>query len=282
MQFTGENIMNRTLILFLISLFVSTHAHAWVKKSDFEGGTVGEKANTHPSGSDGSFALTVFSDEKAHSGNQSAKATVTKGSSGWKEWGMRYSIDPKAREGDEIWFRAWLYFPPDFKFDPEHGPKGLRVQMYNSSGNSEGYFNTYTGEDHLRIFQYMDTKAFSDNNSQKNFSPGLRGQGWTAIEMYIKFHSDPGKGIFRVWRNGKLLLEDRKTRTLMTSSSYAGTAWIHTLFSNNPSPVTQSTFIDDVILTNERPTNTDSNGNPFIGVGDVDFLAPPNAPGNIQ
>jgi hypothetical protein len=53
---------------------------------------------------------------------------------------------------------------------------------------------------------------------------------------------------------------------------------IFTLFNNIGSQKDQSAFIDDVIITSERPNNTDANGNPYIGVGDMAVVAPPLAP----
>ncbi len=32
----------------------------------------------------------------------------------------------------------------------------------------------------------------------------------------------------------------------------------------------QSNFIDDVVITNERPTTKDADGNAYLGLGDVD------------
>lgn len=267
--------MKATILALLLTLFVSTQAQAWKRISDFEGGTVGEKANTHPSGSDGAYALTVFSDEKALSGNKSAKATVTKGSTGHLEWGVRYEL-PDLTEGDELWYRAWLYFPSDFVYNPDHGAKGLRVRVYSNSGSSEGYYNIYPNASGITIHQGVDGPAFSDNNANKKFSPALK--NWEALEIYIKFSATPGKGIYRVWRNGNLLFEDKKTKTLGASNSKAKEAFIFRLWSNYDSPVTQSNYIDDVILTNEQPSTRDAYGNPFIGTGDIEILAAPKPP----
>ena len=65
----------------------------------------------------------------------------------------------------------------------------------------------------------------------------------------------------------------------MDAGGYIEQANLLTLYSSaQVSPVKQSVWIDDVIITNERPNNFDSNGNPFIGVGNVKYVAPPRPP----
>ena len=85
----------------------------------------------------------------------------------------------------------------------------------------------------------------------------------------------PGQGIFRVWRDGKLWFEDRTTKTLFDSSSYSDRGHILGLYEEVGPSVEQSVWIDDVIITNDRPNNTDAHGNPFIGMGNVQITAAP-------
>jgi hypothetical protein len=73
--------------------------------------------------------------------------------------------------------------------------------------------------------------------------------------------------VFRVWRNDILLIEDTESETLKTAKSYARAAQLFTFYSSSGSPVTQSTFVDDVVITNQTPANRDADGNPFIGMG---------------
>ena len=98
-------------------------------------------------------------------------------------------------------------------------------------------------------------------------TPGV----WHAYEQYVKFSATAGKGIFRFWQDGKLIFEDKITPTL-ASSSQSDFIYLFTYWNNN-APATQSLYIDDAIVTNERPNNTDAAGNPFIGVGNATFTA---------
>lgn len=267
-----SSILLTTAVVLLGTLFLSSQVHAWTIESDFETGTLGRQADDSEGDTSGAYytwpvkegGRTVFSNENPHGGKQSAKATVSAGSGGWGEWGLFYDLPEKVYEGGEVWFRAWLYFPTDFKHDPHHGAKGLRIRNADAAGNKKQYFNIYPNEDRIRINNNQDPKGFFENNSVTSFAPEIT--NWEALEMYIKFSSVSGKGIYRVWRNGKLLFEDTKTRTLEAPGDYANNALIFTLFSNNPSPVTQSTFIDDVVITNETPSARDTHGNPYIGI----------------
>ena len=85
-----------------------------------------------------------------------------------------------------------------------------------------------------------------------------------------------------MWRNGKLWFEDLETATVQNTGGYANALNFLGHYANvgkdSPSPKDQSIWFDDLILTNERPSNVDSKGNPYIGIGDVKMVAPPNPP----
>lgn len=266
--------MKHTIFSVLFLLFVSAQAHAWVVKSDFEGGTVGEKTDTDASGSFFSFDSTTFSDVNPLAGKQSARATIPAGSGGWGDYGMFYKY-PEVYQGGEIWARAWINYPKDFVW-PE-GPSGqqgkmMRIRTQKSSGDSERIFDIYPMETKIKIGHPF--------GPYPSVSSGNGPSGWEAFEMYIKFSST--KGIFRVWRNGVMVFEDTDAPTLGASSSYSAKLLFLTLYGENSSPVTQSVWIDDVIITNDLPSTVDAAGNPYIGIGDVVILAPPKPPTLIK
>jgi len=277
--------MKPTVLTILFSLFVSTQVHAWTVKSTFEDGVLGQRADNKSgatTGADIAHSQTLFSNERPHSGKKSAKATILKGQDGWGEWGLEYNL-PGVTQGGEVWFRAWLYHGPEWSYHPDEGGKGLRLQGWDTDGNrNKYYFDTYMNYNRIVLGNGPGTVdgSFVANNGNNIFNyPELR--GWECVEMYVKFHSVPGQGIFRAWRNGILWFEDKKTKTLLKANDKGSTtARIFTLFNNIGSQKDQSNFIDDVIITSERPNNTDANGNPYIGVGDITIVAPPLAPGN--
>jgi len=70
----------------------------------------------------------------------------------------------------------------------------------------------------------------------------------------------------RAWKNGVLLRDMTDRVTLKKQGGYADSTYIFTYW-NQGSPQTQSMYVDDLLITNERPQNTDASGNPFIGMG---------------
>lgn len=282
--------MKHTIIFVFFFLFLSTQAHAWVMESDFEDGTVGQIAQPlAASGATLSLSKTVFSSANPHGGLKSAKAHLDPGDVGG-EWGAWWTFPQKVYEGDEVWIRVWMYIPSNFDWSSDAHQKGLRISVKNSSKGSAGYFDAYPGADSMYILNgpgltnYWTSGAggsapCANDKSCFRFSPGT--YGWESVEMYVK--ASATKGIFRVWRNGKLLINDMQSETLKAGSSgnYLAGIGVFTFFNNAGSPIAQDTYIDDVFITNEKPSNFDANGYPYIGMGDVVIVAPPNPVSNV-
>lgn len=276
--------MKRSIFITLFSLLFSAQTYGWVISADFENGTIGEKAKGTDA-FDGAKSLTVFDNTRAVSGSQSAKATITEGSDGWTEWGGVWNFRSYLHEGDELWYRFWVWLEPDWGWNK--GSKGSRIHTMSSTGVNEGYHDTLVYDNTLRVGSEVSPRLFTDNNGQNQYLAAIPRGSWQCIEIYIKFHSVPGKAIERVWRNGELVFEDTKTNTLRSSSSYSNLAFLFGYFDEAGAPHTQSLWIDNVVLTNQRPDKTDSHGNPFIGTGqtkitDSKYIAPPNAPTILQ
>lgn len=272
----------------LFSLFVITQAHAWVMESDFEGGTLGELAQpTSAGGASIALSKTTFSTDNPHSGSKSAKAHLDPGDGG-KDWGAWWSFPEKIYEGKELWVRAWYYFPPNFNWSADTHQKALRVIAKDAAGNGAGYFDAYPGPSSVYILNGPGLSNYWNSGAGGSapcagekgcfrFAPGS--SGWESWEFYIKASST--QGIFRVWRNGKLLINDMQSETLKAGSSgnYLSAIAVFTQYNNvGGSPVSQDTFIDDVIITSDPPENFDSQGYRYIGMGDVAILAPPKPP----
>lgn len=275
--------MRMKFLFLLASLFFSSTAFAWVIHADFEDGNTGAKADGEDGFSGGAFKTTTYSTEKARSGKQSAKTTITQGTTGFSEFGGQWIFPSKLREGEEMWYRAWVYFPSGFDFSCSgcsEGIKFMRVATKSSSGEHQGYQNYFVSSNAMIIATSVNSKDFYGRwpvNEIRGIGDQISTGTWHAYEQYIKFSGVPGKGIMRTWQDGKLIFEDTETATLRSTSSTADFAWIFSYWNNN-APKTQSAFIDDIVITNERPDNLDSKGNPYIGVGDTKFTSPPNPP----
>jgi hypothetical protein len=204
------------------------------------------------------------------------------------------------KEGDEIWYRVWIYYPNEWIFGK--GPKGLRIHLANSGGGNVGYFDFFIKEFELRLASEIGsainypggTCPYGINPDWKQFRCNMEKLGnpdrtavkvtkgtWHAFEQYIKFHSVPGQAMYRAWFDGKQIFEDPLTATMKSSSDVSDFNYLFTTW-NNGAPATQHNYVDDIMVTNEVPSNKDSNGNPYIGTGNVTFKAKPNPPAVAQ
>lgn len=262
-------------------LFFSSHLSAWTINADFEGGTVGQKAKANNAFT-GAFRDTKFSNAQVHSGSRSAIASIAAGDQGFGRWGGSWDY-PDLFEGDEMWFRLWVYFPSGFSFSCggcSQGMKFMRIHTASPSGSNEGYHSTLI-ENSMNIDSEVNGKSFYSNNGPAPF-PAVNNVGsavttgtWHAFEQYIKFSSKPGQGVYRFWQDGKLIFEDKRTATLRSSNSKSDFLYLWTYW-NNGAPKSQSAYIDDVIVTNEKPSGIDAQGNPFVGLGKVSNNNKPN------
>ena len=277
MDLSVNRIIKRIVSVIICSFLFSAQAYAWTIFSDFESGTVGERS-TFADGM-GGRAMTFISDKYALNGNQSLEFGIVQGTEG-KEWGGRMEFPTALKEGDELWLRIFYYFPVGFDFTA--GGSGLklsRVHTTSPSGAHEAYI-TLHAQGNIGMGNSVGGDLFVQNNPGESGRKGgetiPKGE-WHAIEHYLKFHSEPGKAKYRVWQNGKLVFEDTLTNTLESSSSLVRGYAMFTYWNGN-APQTQQNYIDDIAVTNNVPSNTDSFGNSYIGVGDFVTMARPKPP----
>ena len=269
----------KKIIITALYLFFSVPVQAWTINADFENGTIGEKAN----GTDGfsaAFKNTKYTDKVTFTGKRSAVLGIAEGSTGWGEWGGAFIYPEPLYEGDEVWLRVWSYFPHGFSFECggcTQGMKFMRIRTTSAADDNEGYHSILV-ENGIEVDSEVTGKIFHSNNAGKKSVGKIVTTGaWHAYEMYIKFSSVDGNGIYRVWQDGKLIFQDTVTRTLNTSTSKSDVVYLFTYW-NNGAPKTQSAYVDDVVVTSVKPSTIDAYGNPFIGVGDAEQLVSPPLP----
>lgn len=281
--------MNR-IVLALITLVISAQVSAWTIKRGFEDGAPGVKAET-PDSFDGAAGRSSFTNDPAIvlNGNMSGTVTVKQGETGYGYWGGGIDYPALLREGDEVWFRVYVMYPSGWDFSCggcAQGMKFMRIHEGQSMGTTEGRMDTLimgsTTGGKISVGNEANIDLFWNNNN--GGSGGLLNKGtdilrdrWYAFEQYVKFSSVAGQGIYRVWQDGKLIFEDKKTPTLLTHTSVSGYIYLYTYW-NNGAPQTQTSYVDDIVITSDTPSNRDASGNPFIGVGSYKFVAPPNPP----
>lgn len=282
-------LMKHLFILFYLLLF-SSQLNAWTVTKDFEDGAVGTKAQSTKDSFDGVAGGSKFSNARSVSGNQSAEVSIQAGTEGFGKWGGSFTFPSHLKDGDEIWFRSYFYFPAAFDFSSTGmGLKTMRIHTANSGGGNEGYMDLLI-RDKLVLWSEVASADFSANNPSKasggvnasGFKRGAAGKTvpkgtWHVIEQYVKFAAKPKAGIYRAWQDGKLVFEDLETYTLRSPTSKSDFIYMFTYWNGN-APKTQSAYVDHVVITSDQPNTTDSFGNPFIGTGDLNFTSPPKPP----
>lgn len=238
----------------------------WTLKSNFDDGVTGTKAES-PTGITEAFSLTVISADRSFSGKKSAKMGIKQGTDGWGDWGGILSHTKKCVEGDELWFRVRSFFPTNFV--PVAFPRLKFLRVHTAEGHIDLYILPNGGFAYNNEITGFSTAENNTTGKPSPFGDPIQKDVWETYEMYIKFHSQPGKGTYRVWKNGKKMYEDMTQKTLSSTLSYSEHSNIFTYwnsYSNGGAPATQFMYMDDVVLTTSTPSERDEFGNPMIGI----------------
>jgi len=281
--------MKPATILSLFSIFFTSYTFAWTITADFEEGIVGDQAESpNPDAFSIVAGNSKYADTPALSGSQSGSVTAIQGNTGFGLWGGGFEFPSKLKEGDQIWSRINVLYPPGWDFSCggcRQAMKFMRIHTASAGGANEGFYNTLikggTTGGLITADSEVNGGEFWNNNGAGSLlfnlgTPVIRGQ-WHTYEQQVKFSSVPGKGIYRIWQDGNLIFEDLKTATLRSSTSKSDYIYIWTYW-NNGAPRTQTAYTDDIVITSEIPGKKDASGNPYIGVGASIYVARPKPP----
>ncbi len=291
----------RIILLFISTILTTSHSYAWEIKANFETGAIGTTASAAATlaGTD-AFHSTAdgskYVSSPVSSGAQAGSVTVKKGKNGFGSWGGAFKFPEELSQGDNIWFKVNVFYPTGWTFDCgncSQGMKFMRIHTADSAGKNEGYHSTLikggstggliTVDSEVNGTEFQASNEGPDWRNDQRKGLGIqapRGQ-WITYEMQIKFHSTSGQGVYRVWQNGTLIFEDLETATLRKPTSKSDLIYLYTYW-NNGAPVTQTSYVDDIIITNIAPAKKDSHGNSFIGTGSLVYTAPPKSPTILQ
>lgn len=218
----------------------------------------------------------VVDNTRSVSGANSCKFTIASGGTSWGS-NETYSIgqagagDDTLVEGQEFWVQFEVFHPTGYDNDTtgDGGTKFFRNRFRNVSEVPVGSITwqlrggtTITG---LRT--EMEGQGLDDVDITLAGNGGFALNQWNKFEFYTKV-SDSGAGVIRAWCNnfpagevtGLNIVPDLTLVEVMTFNFFN--------FWNNGSPQEQSVWVDNVKKARSTvaiPTNTDSNGNLFIG-----------------
>ena len=254
-------------IMSLALIFASGQAFAWTKSANFESGSTGSLANG-TSGFDYAGSVTTFSSDKSANGSKSAKMVWPKGSEGWTIDHGELNNPQTVTNGQEIWARGYYYFASPWSWSNATGAAGfikiLRIHIANASGGNAGYLSIIANA----------TGQIIASNEPADYGPvtgtKLDTDAWQCLEIYAKLSTT--NPVFRIWKNGVLIFEDTVHRTLTSISDYANYNYIMTTW-NGGAPQNQTEYVDEFVVTTDRPSQVDIKGNPMIGM--VNGTTPP-------
>jgi len=271
-------------------------AMAWTHHIDCEDGAPG----TLPANQKGTDAAywgtnTLYSTEQVGTGKQSCKFSIKQGSEGWPgtggplEWGAIFKLPVAVNVGEELWTRVSVFLPNDFQIVSNSGMlKFIRLHTRTATTNT-GCLDLLMGDKRIPLWdQLLKRDSYPPYVMSFEGRPRLTMVGtrptddpvlgrWETYEVYVKLDSvsvdNGGMGIVRVWKNNKLISNGTNQvaasdKTGIIDSIYLFTYW------NGTAPADQYAYMDDMIITNERPANRDANGYAFIGAPIMGGKAP--------
>lgn len=250
-------------ILLVMSLFTSGPVFAFTVNANFENLALGGGA----SGTSGFNGVKYEVDATTvntivHGGNQSAKMRHLQGT---ETLTGVLNLPSAYGEGHEIWYRAYFYFPAGWSWANTSGKYSV-IKMMRIS----------TTSNHLSVFSDTNGSILLSNEvdaAQPTTSAFWDIGRWQCIEMYVKLSSTAP--IFRIWKDGVLVIEDTTHKTLPSGGSTTIEQYIYGNWNNGPVQ-TQYSYVDDIVLTDVTPSQLDSNGNHMIGPTSVSAtLVPP-------
>lgn len=279
------------------ALFMAPMAsHAWTTVVDCEGGTL----NTLPANTSVAYwgNNTRLNNTQFSGGKQSCKFSIKQGSEGWPstggplEWGGIFSFPAKVPVGGEVWARVSMWVPTTFPISTNTGMlKFLRMHT-GISTRGTGCIDFLMGDQSTPIWDAVARKdAYPPFVSNFEGAPGNTMIGttaesvakgkWETYEIYVKVDSvaasNGGTSILRVWKNNNLIANLKNQVTAVDKTGYVDSLYMFTYWNGN-APSDAYVYMDDLIMTSDKPSNVDANGYPFIGGALVDGAAPPSPP----
>ena len=168
------------------------------------------------------------------------------------------TVTERISEDTEVWARAYFYFQSPWSWACAPAIKVLRiVNLRHSDGSAGGLISVYSDRfGRIRLSNEPGGVAYS-------CSDVFDLDRWQCIEIYVKLSTEAG--VIRIWKDGNLIIEDTSRLTVKEVTDYATNAWFMSWWNGGPTQQ-QNNYVDDVIITTDRPKNEDRYGNSFIGL----------------
>ena len=283
----------------LLCVFSSSTVYGWKMEENFDSQPLGAKPKYSGAGGMEWFSGTKVTNDQTYSGSgRSASLSVTKGTSGWGEFGAVVNYPSTIKEGGEVWWRVRTFMPKSYNYAADaFALKFMRTHTRAiTTKNNHGFLDLYIQPNGGLLYQIevghevepgkwwgqVNESASKQSNAElAAIDPKVVLGRWETYEIYVKFSQS--SGIYRVWKDGNLVYENTKWETMKSKSgSPESESELMNLFTywNGDAPQTQTMYIDDLVVTTDKPAARDNYGNPYLGMG-ADLpatLSPPKPP----
>jgi len=208
---------------------------------------------------------------------------MTEGRNGWAGGVSFRGLDGSGRTplgiGAELWVRFRIYMPDGFDYGVYSAGDTLKFVRLHITGATDAYWDWQlrregSSSPYGTLISHNDCSSYSDcwQFFGTTAEQPIR-QVWETFEMYVKVHNVPvdegGEARARVWKNGVLIGDLTRHRTINDPGDIVDT-WRFGDYWNGGAPRDQHLYFDDLVITNERPSAMDLDGNPYIGMGDFE------------
>ncbi|WP_185234534.1 hypothetical protein [Teredinibacter franksiae] len=267
------NIGNKQLFSVLIMIFLlscSFGVSAWEIVKDFNVGTEGTKAEG-ATAFDSSAGDSILSTANVREGQFAAKLQIQAGETAFGRWGGVIDFPTALHKGEELWVGMDVFFPEGFDYSTNNGYlKFIRFRNKKSDGTHTGYL------DNLIVMPSRNSGTFALLKEGLSYVLEYGSQGaqpipqgeWFRYEIYMKLDEVPvkngGASVVKSWLNGALIVEQTEIMTLGAATDEVVSFYLFTYW-NNGAPKDQHMYVDNIIITNEKPSAIDGWGNSRIG-----------------
>lgn len=238
-------------ISIILLSFASPYAFAWTRTMSFESGAEGSIAQ----GTgllDYAGSVTTLTTTRARTGTGSARMAWTSGMNGWGTCHGEINFPSNVTEGGEVWFRAYTYFESGWQWNTAP-TKFMRLKT------AGGHLGLMATNGYFWLSNEV-TPYDSSWQSPVQKTPTPIGE-WVCLEIYVRFSATDG--IIRLWENGVLFAEDQNPTLDAGNTGYL--AYLMNTWNSPGAAGNQVQYFDDIVLTNERPSNRDAAGNYMVG-----------------
>lgn len=255
MKISGKRKTFTMLHILLVTIMLSSgQAFAWSIGATFESGGVGSLAQG-TSGFDYAASRTTFSSDFANSGTKSAKMAWAAGDEGFSSDTGQFNFPSAVTNGNEVWARGYFYFASPWTWSSAGGGYKI-IKVFRLLSDSGGMDSIFADSDGAIVLSNEPAQVQTVLNASMDIGK------WQCLEIYVKASST--SGIIRIWKNGVLIGESVGPYTLASSGNILNGVYVMSQWNSGPAQ-NQNQYLDDFVITTDKPSNVDAKGNPMIG-----------------